>query len=546
MGLKANNLNATSFLEVALIYCEQFGFSIIPVRPDKKPFVKWEGFQKHRPTVEEIEKWWTKWPDAMIGIVTGSISGIDVVDTDTPKADDELQSYLSDSFVCPTQRTPGGGKHYVFEHAEGIRNTNDRSPFKFHVRGEGGYFIAAPSQNGTGKGYEWLDGLSIEEVAPPPMPKTLINSLINALGEGERNSKTPKEEQTKADESRRKQKMFENGTRDNSLFHTANCLVKGGMVREEISQVLEAVMSSWGEGYDQKWREDKIESAFKRAGRKERNIAEWVRNWVNESRRGQFESRQVRLEADESSKEGMHAINNALSRLVEEGIIERGDKRGFYRIVESECDDIDFLNASTQTIDVKYPLGIERYIITLPKNVMVIAGSKDSGKTAYLLNFVQMNMNRFPIHYFSSEMGRIEFRKRLEKFGLPLEAWKFNPKERSSNFVDVIQPDDINVIDYLEVSEDFYRVGGMLREIYEKLNQGIAIVALQKNRGRDTGVGGDRSLEKPRLYLSLESGKAKIIVGKNWASEVNPVGFKLDFKLAAGCKFIIEKDWYKG
>ena len=86
----------------------------------------------------------------------------------------------------------------------------------------------------------------------------------------------------------------------------------------------------------------------------------------------------------------------------------------------------------------------------------------------------------------------------------------------------------------------------MLTEIYRKLNQGIAIVALQKNKGRDTGVGGDRSLEKPRLYLSLESGKAKIIVGKNWVSNVNPVGLQLDFKLTQGCKFIIQKDWYKG
>jgi len=538
------NLNSLSPMEAALAY-EKRGFSVIPVKFDKKPFIKWELYQKERPTPEQIKSWWTRWPEAMTGIVTGNISGIDVVDTDNQEADEELQSYLSDSFVCPTQRTPRGGKHYLFVHAEGIRNSNDRSPFKFHVRGEGGYFIATPSQNGTGKRYQWLDGLSIEEAAPPPMPKTLYNSLINALREGERNSKTPEEVQTNPDESRRIQKMFENGTRDNSLFYTANCLVRGGMPREEISQVLEAVMNSWGEGYDQKWREDKIQSAFKRAERKERNIAQEVRDWVNESRKGQFESRGIRLDIDVSRKEDLNSMNDALRRLVADGVIERGDKRGCYRIIDNECEEIDFLNPSCQTIDVKYPLGIERYIVTLPKNVMVIAGSKDAGKTAFLLRFVQMNMNRFPIHYFSSEMGRIEFRKRLEKFGLPLEAWKFNPKERSSNFADVIEPDGINIIDYLEVSEDFYRVGGMLREIYERLNQGIALVALQKNRGRDTGVGGDRSLEKPRLYLSLESGKAKIIVGKNWASEVNPVGLQLDFKLAAGCKFIIEKDWYK-
>ncbi|MGA2462777.1 MAG: bifunctional DNA primase/polymerase [Thermodesulfobacteriota bacterium] len=185
-------------LSNALHYLNR-GFSVIPVKQDKKPYIKWEEFQTRRPTEDEIRQWWTKWPNAMIGIITGSISGIDIMDTDSQEADEELQSYLSDSFVCPTQRTPGGGKHYLFVHAEGIHNSNDQSPFKFHVRGEGGYFIAAPSENGNGGHYQWLDGLSIEEVAPPPLPSTLYNSLINAFnrGEEEKDSHTKPHEATK-------------------------------------------------------------------------------------------------------------------------------------------------------------------------------------------------------------------------------------------------------------------------------------------------------------------------------------------------------------
>jgi hypothetical protein len=546
-------------LSSALTYLSR-GFSVIPVRPDKTPFIKWEEFQKRRPTEDEIRQWWAKWPNAMIGIVTGSISGIDIMDTDSQEADEEFQGYLSDSLICPTQRTPGGGRHYLFAHAEGIRNSNDRSPFKFHVRGEGGYFIAAPSENGNGGRYQWLDGLSIEEVDPPPMPNTLYNSLINVLREGERNFKTSEEEHTKAHESTREHKILTLGRRDNDLFHAANALINARTPIEEVEQYLEILAENSNPPFPLSEISEKIKSALKRVERRDRNITQEVREWVestgehNESTgehtkalEGTFDTGLINRELQITTKEGFHAVNTALRRLIEEGVIERwGDKRGVYRRIERECDDIDFLNASRQTIDIKWPLGIERHIITLPKNVMVIAGSKDAGKTAFLLNLVRLNMKRFSIHYFSSEMGRIELRKRLEKFDLPLEDWTFKPKERSKTFADVIQPDDINVIDYLEVSEDFYRVGGMLREIYEKLNQGIAIVALQKNKGRDTGVGGDRSLEKPRLYLSLEGGKAKIIVGKNWTSEVNPVGLHLDFKLVQGCKFIIQKDWYRG
>ena len=56
--------------------------SVIPVARDKRPLVKWEEFQKRRPTEEEVESWWTRWPDANIAIVTGRISGLVVVDAD--------------------------------------------------------------------------------------------------------------------------------------------------------------------------------------------------------------------------------------------------------------------------------------------------------------------------------------------------------------------------------------------------------------------------------------------------------------------------------
>lgn len=530
-------------LETALKYLSD-GFSVIPVRPDKKPFIKWEDYQKRKPTVDEIKEWWTRWPEANIAIVTGTISGVVVIDVDKPNEGMKAVSEYLQTSKVPTAMTPRGGYHLYFKAPEKPIPNNARLLSGCDFRGEGGYIIAPPSKNGTGKAYHWLPGLSLEEVEPSPLPDSYI-SFINSLAFGGYGGKEVTDfnrlQMTSTDF-----KMFEDGRRDNDLFHTANCLTKGGMADNEISQILERLIISWGEKPDKKWIDAKIQSALKRADRRERNISEEIRDFVLTSS-GFFLTSDCFNRLQVTSREEKKAVILALLRLKKENVIERhGEKNGCYRRIENQCEEIDFLNPSCQAIDIKYPLGIERYIITLPKNVMVIAGSKDAGKTAYLLNLVRLNMNRFSIHYFSSEMGRIELRRRLEKFNLPLESWIFKAGEKSSNFADAIRPDDINVIDYLEVSEDFYRVGGMLTEIYRKLNQGIAIVALQKNKGRDTGVGGDRSLEKPRLYLSLESGKAKIIVGKNWVSDVNPVGLQLDFKLTQGCKFIIQKDWYKG
>ena len=113
------------------------------------------------------------------------------------------------------------------------------------------------------------------------------------------------------------------------------------------------------------------------------------------------------------------------------------------------------------------------------------------------------------------------------------------------------RPDEINIIDYLEVTgeegSEFYKVGGFIKHIFDKLNKGIAIIGLQKNRGVDFGLGGMRGLEKPRLYMTMQPGLIKIIKAKNWVdSMTNPNGLQLNFKWFQGSRFIVERDWNKG
>ena len=243
----------------------------------------------------------------------------------------------------------------------------------------------------------------------------------------------------------------------------------------------------------------------------------------------------------------MRAVNVTLQRLVKEGILEKyGEKRGAYRRVERECEEIDFLNASESSLDIRWPFQIERYVKILPKNIIVIAGSPDAGKSAFLFNVVKENMNRLKLHYFSSEMGAEEIKDRLKKFEIPLREWKRVFKERSSNFSDVIIPTDINLIDFIEIHDEFYKVGGLLKDIYDKLSTGVAIIALQKKPGQDLGRGGLGTLEKPRLYLAIDNGRMKIVKAKNWVnSAVNPNGLEVSFKLVDGCKFIKIGDWGK-
>ena len=147
-------------LKAAIWYSEVLGFSIIPVRSTKKPFVKWTEYQTEKPDRNQIEEWWSKWPEANIGIVTGAISGIDVVDCDSLAGKNALNEFLNDTFMTPVSKTPNGW-HYYFKHAEGLSN-GVRVITDCDLRTTGGYIIAPPSKNGNGV-YEWCPGLKIKE-----------------------------------------------------------------------------------------------------------------------------------------------------------------------------------------------------------------------------------------------------------------------------------------------------------------------------------------------------------------------------------------------
>jgi hypothetical protein len=209
---------------------------------------------------------------------------------------------------------------------------------------------------------------------------------------------------------------------------------------------------------------------------------------------------------------------------------------------------IDFKSeSSAKPLPIKWPMGIEKYVDLYPGNMAVVAGSPEAGKSALLLNFIKMNMERFPIYYFCSEnMGQAELRVRLGLFpNMRIEDWKFEPVERCADFEDVIVPDCVNIVDYLEITEDIYLVSTHLTNISHKIGTGLAIVALQKKFGARLGRSQEFGLEKPRLYLSMDKGKLTIIKGKAWANlKVDPHDLSISFKITGGCQFEVTKTWH--
>lgn len=266
--------------------------------------------------------------------------------------------------------------------------------------------------------------------------------------------------------------------------------------------------------------------------------------WVLETT-GWWDYKVMDTELDIRSKTGKATRRQIVHRLIEDGLLHRHpEKDGLFRRVDNEARKLDWMSADVDnTLPLQWPFGLEELVRFYPKNIAIIAGSPNAGKSAFCFDFIRRNMGAFEVDYYTSEMGPEELKVRLSKFEMPLEEWRFEPFERSGGFADVLHPDRVSVIDFLEVTNDFYRVSEELTEIHQKLNKGFALVALQKKIGSTLGRGAEFSLEKPRLYLSMEAGKLKIVKAKNWADgRVNPNNKKWRFQLVGGCKFVNVKE----
>lgn len=139
-------------LSAALQYLMVDGLSVIPVGKNKVPLIKWEEYTKRKPTEEAVTEWFTKWPSAWVGIVTGKVSGITVVDIDVKHEAVTDYKQFGASYVV---KTKSGGWHLYFKYTDKVITCSDQyEQFPYtDIRNDGGYVVAPPSE-----GYELLEG----------------------------------------------------------------------------------------------------------------------------------------------------------------------------------------------------------------------------------------------------------------------------------------------------------------------------------------------------------------------------------------------------
>lgn len=518
-------------------YMRKFGWSLIPVKKDKHPFIAWNEYNDRLPTIGEIDKWGKRYHNHNIALVTGKLSGVCIIDVDTTEGHRELKRYVPDDLRTPMCSTPSLGLHLYFRMPSVPLGNAVRFIPGVDVRAEHGYAILPPSIGLSGVSYEWLPGLSPEEVPLADIPPELLEMLVPKMtitteGLFNRGRKMPEGE------------LLMSGRRDEDLFHAANGMIRGGMGYQETLDYLLILASRCEPPFSPEEARLKVDSAIKRAMSRERNISTEVQDWIGDSR-GWFSVKDMYHQLGLSTRTLQKIATASLKALTEERAIEQHTSlNGMYRKTVTDANFITLEDIPDPYVDIMWPFSMEEYVLTLPKSIAIFAGTPNSGKSAMMLNVARMNQDQFQVRYFSSEMGKNELTTRVKKFGYPLDSWNVEFLERSGDFQDLILPNGLNLIDFLEIHESFFAIGGEIHKIFNALDQGVAVIAIQKNPGASTGLGGYRGLEKPRLYCNIEYGKIEIAKAKTWASEMtNPNGLKCTFSIVQGCHLRQTTPW---
>lgn len=152
-----------SCLDAAIKYATKYGWAVFPIRPEtKRPYTP-HGCKDAKKDVGAIRAWWKRFPDAAVGVATGSASQLIVIDEDIDD-DKGVDGYHSVTIwekengeLPETVRaiTGRGGSH-LYYHYTGSDIGNRAGILEgVDVRGEGGYVIAPPSLHPNGSNYEW-------------------------------------------------------------------------------------------------------------------------------------------------------------------------------------------------------------------------------------------------------------------------------------------------------------------------------------------------------------------------------------------------------
>jgi hypothetical protein len=117
-----------------------------------------------------ITQWWQADPHLNIGVATGKVSDIFVLDVDDGSAETALRNLEATHGILPpsVEVITGRGRHVYFKMPQTpVRNSAGKIAPGIDTRGDGGYVLVPPSLHPSGRRYHWsVDSASTLAEAP--------------------------------------------------------------------------------------------------------------------------------------------------------------------------------------------------------------------------------------------------------------------------------------------------------------------------------------------------------------------------------------------
>lgn len=192
----------------ALAYADR-GWSVVPLHtahqgrcscgriacpsPGKHPRIRWEEYQQEAASVDQVAAWWRRWPDANVGVVTGPVSGLAVLDVDPRHGGDAALEDLESGWGALPEtvraRTGGGGRHLWFAAARPLPSVDLAEGVE--LKATGGMVVAPPSLHRSGRRYRWEEGGSPSARDPAPLPEWIVGVAAGGFRPGRRRGDAP-------------------------------------------------------------------------------------------------------------------------------------------------------------------------------------------------------------------------------------------------------------------------------------------------------------------------------------------------------------------
>ncbi len=229
MSKQRAGTDPSPMLEAALA-CAARGWSVIPMQArGKRPIVAWRAFEQQAAGPGDITRWFAHWTEANLGLVTGRVSGLVVVDVDPRHggAESLAAAEAEHGPLLPTVEaaTGGGGRHLYYAHPGGVVANRVALRPGIDLRGDGGCVVAPPSVHPNGRRYEWAAGRAPGQVPLAPLPPH-FGGLQRPIGHSRLHWR------------RLVREGVDEGARNNTIASLAGHLMQRGVEREVVAELL--------------------------------------------------------------------------------------------------------------------------------------------------------------------------------------------------------------------------------------------------------------------------------------------------------------------